>query len=314
MSKNLPGYDLAFTVLLTAFNGHEFLDLQLRSLAAQDVGRINVLASDDGSSDATRGILETSATAWRKGTFEILQGPQQGFSENFRSLILRASSDADYFAFCDQDDVWDPEKLSVAGVRLAAVGGETPAVYFSRTRLIDVAGNPIGYSPLFRRAPSFKNALVQSIGGGNTMVLNRAGFELLRATARRTSFVSHDWWCYLVVAGAGGQVVYDPVPHIGYRQHPGNLIGHNVGLREGMRRLNGLAEGRFSRWTDRNLAALDQCRDLLTVEARDTLDAFFAMRRTRSLTALDRLRRAGLYRQTRTGDFALRLAAMLGKI
>ena len=44
----------------------------------------------------------------------MLEGPQKGFAENFRTLTTNAAIDADYFAFCDQDDIWMPDKLERA--------------------------------------------------------------------------------------------------------------------------------------------------------------------------------------------------------
>ena len=85
-------------------------------------------------------------------------------------------------------------------------------------------------SPLFRRPPSFRNALVQSLAGGNTMVLNRPARDLVALASRRARFVSHDWWAYLLVTGAGGAVHYSAKPLVRYRQHAHNLVGANTSL------------------------------------------------------------------------------------
>ena len=116
------------------------------------------------------------------------------------SLLSDADIVGDFFACCDQDDVWWPDKLERALQWLHTVPEHVPAVYFSRTRNVDASGNIIGCSPLFRRPPNFRNALVQSIGGGNTMVFNRAARELLVA-AGPVDVASHDWWTYLLVSG-----------------------------------------------------------------------------------------------------------------
>lgn len=302
-------------VLMATYNGLAFIDEQLVTIAAQSgVGRIDMVISDDGSSDGTLEKLNEWERHWTRGAFRIVRGPAQGFAENFRSLLVAVEADADYVAFSDQDDIWDPDKLSAAILRLAPIGESRPAVYFSRTRTVDALGMETGFSPLFERPPGFRNAIVQSIGGGNTTVLNRRGFALVAESARRTGFVTHDWWSYLMVSAAGGEVIYDPVPHIGYRQHGSNLVGTNTGMAARLLRLRQLLKGRFAGWTSQNLAGLDLCDDLIGTDARATLQAMADIRRSRGSAAVGRLRRAGLYRQTTVGNLGLLLAAFLGKL
>lgn len=300
-------------VLLATYNGARYLDEQLHSLAAQDVAAaLDIIASDDGSTDGTRALLEGWQRRWRRGRFTIVAGPRQGFTENFRSLMRMPEAAGDYVAFCDQDDVWMPDKLATALAVLSAMPG--PGLYCSRTQRVDAALRPIGFSPLFRRPPHFRNALVQSIAGGNTMVMNAPAFALVAESARRTSFVSHDWWCYLLISGAGGRVHYDPEPHVAYRQHGGNAVGDNVGWRARWQRLKMSLAGRFAEWNAVNLAALEACRDLLTAEARDTMRLFALARQAGPLRGLATIVKSGIYRQSLPGNVSLVLAALLRKI
>ncbi|MDR3473967.1 MAG: glycosyltransferase family 2 protein [Devosia sp.] len=302
------------SVLLATFNGARFLGEQLASLAAQDVARLDVSVSDDGSTDGTRALLEQWAATWRKGRFVIAAGPGQGFAENFRALALIPQPEADYVAFCDQDDIWQPGKLSAAIAALSANAADRPAVYFSRTRLIDDSGQTIGYSHRFSRPPGFGNALVQSIGGGNTTVFNRRGFSLFAASAARAPFLFHDWWGYIIVSGAGGYVHYDPEPHILYRQHGGNQLGQDMSAGARAGRLRGQFEGGLRGWDDANLASLQASSDLLTQEARDIVAEFTRLRQSQGLAALVRLLRSPIRRQTAMGNVSLGLAAMLGRL
>jgi len=301
-------------VLLCVYNGGRFLLPQLDSLRAQTVGRIDVWASDDGSSDGSASILLSAREHWQKGDFHILEGPHNGFSENFRSLIVNDDIDADYVAFCDQDDLWDEDKLEAAVHWLETQPDDRPALYCSRTRLIDEDDRPIGYSPFFPRPPSFRNALVQSIAGANTMVLNRAAHRLVREASRRTGFVSHDWWCYLLVTGAGGTVHYSAEPGIGYRQHGTNLVGSNDSSLARLKRYAFLWQGGFAGWMERNLAGLEACRDLLDDNGRDLLDSFARVRRAGLLRRLAGLRKLGLYRQTPGGHIGIFIASALGRL
>jgi len=81
------------------------------------------------------------------------------------SDVFDPAIDADYFAFSDQDDVWYLDKLRRALTWLVAVPGNIPALYCGRTELMSIDGQSYGFSPLFTRPPTFRNALVQNLGG-----------------------------------------------------------------------------------------------------------------------------------------------------
>ncbi len=143
-----------------------------------------MIASDDGSTDATAAILSDFLDRFGSLQVKICNGPKRGFVANFLSLACDRSIAADYYAFSDQDDVWEPQKLSRAVTWLETIAPNVPAMFCSRTRLIDEDGQECGFSPLFRRKPAFRNALVQSIAGGNTIVFNDAARQLLMSCGR----------------------------------------------------------------------------------------------------------------------------------
>lgn len=303
MSENI-------TILMATWNGTRFLQAQLESLRAQSWPDIDVVVSDDGSTDGTVEIIESFARTWNKGRFQIIPGPRLGFAENFRWLIRHADVRGEYVAFCDQDDIWKPDKLADAVAWLSEGPADSLRLRCGRTEITPTDGERV-MSPLFPRPPSFRNALVQSIAGANTMVMNRAAFDVVRKASERTDFVSHDWWCYLVVTGAGGTVHYSPVPDILYRQHEGNLVGSNTSISARFARMVRLFKGQFRSWTDRNIAALDQCADLLTPESRAVLETFRKVRSKWLFRRLLALRKSGVYRQTRMGQVSLFAACIL---
>lgn len=298
-------------ILMGTRNGARFLRGQLASLAAQSHRDWRLVVSDDGSTDATRAILaafaaETEA-AFGAPRVEIREGPCRGFAANFLSLAGDPALRADFFAFADQDDVWLPDRLARGLALIGGLAPGRPALAGGRTRLVDEDGTPLGLSPEFRLPPSFENALVQSIAGGNTMLFNASAKRLFEAVAE-VEVVAHDWWAYQLVSGAGGAVVYDPEPFVLYRQHGGNLIGKNQGLRAQGRRLRLLLAGQMAAWTDTNLAALDRAAPLLTPEARAKTALLRAARGQGALSRLRNLRRLAPYRQTRAGTATLWLA------
>jgi len=299
-------------ILLATRNGAAFLDAQLQSLAEQTHPAIDIWASDDGSTDATLDILSSWRERWSKGSFTISNGPRRGFAENFRTLIRNREIQADYFAFCDQDDIWESRKLELAIEWMTGEDATLPLLFCSRTATVSRAGVPIGHSPLFGRRPSFRNALVQSIAGGNTMVLNRTARDRLAAASDRTGFVSHDWWSYTIVTGTGGIAHYSATPLVRYRQHDANLVGANNTWRARLTRLNATFHGQFARWNEANLESLTKNRDLLTEDAKATLDAFTDARRSGMFRAMKSLRKSGVYRQTTRGTLLLWGAVALG--
>ncbi|MBC7282048.1 glycosyltransferase family 2 protein [Hoeflea sp.] len=302
----------SIAILLGTHNGARFLKEQLASIAAQTVGRITLYVSDDGSSDETSAILDDFAAA---GCCQVirLDGPGMGFAENYRSLMQRAADTHDAYMFSDQDDIWRPDKIE-RGLELLSKARQGPAGVGGRTRSMTEAGEDAGFSPLFLRNPAFRNALVQSIAGGNTMILNRDAFRLVRDSSRSGPFVSHDWWAYIIITGAGGQFVYDKEPTISYRQHSHNLVGANNGMLARIRRIrNGLA-GTYRGWNDVHMRLLEQNQAHLTPENRDVLDCFDRARTGRLPGRFLALKRSGVYRQTWLSDVNLMVACLLGKL
>ncbi|MBV1931528.1 MAG: glycosyltransferase family 2 protein [Porticoccaceae bacterium] len=300
-------------VLLCTKDGDRFLDEQIKSIRTQDHQNIRLFASDDGSTDNTRNILNTHRSSWSEGSFAIKPGPQEGYAANFLSLVCCHEIEADYYAFADQDDIWEADKLSRAISKLEASPPNTPTLYCSRRKLIEENGVDIGQTPLFRRPPSFENSLVQSLSGGNTMVFNRAACDILRKAGQQ-HIASHDWWAYSLITGAGGVVIYDPHSSTRYRQHEDNILGASPGWRASWLRIRLMLEGRFKNWNAINTSALQQVRELLTPENKVTLDKYMDARSRWLLPRILGVWRSGVYRQTVVGNLGLLAATLLNKI
>lgn len=297
-------------ILLASYNGERFLPEQLASFECQTHTAWSLWVSDDGSTDATLQLLGHYAQQWPAGRLQQLQGPAQGSSRNFLSLLYNTAIQADYYAYSDQDDIWEPDKLARAVAWLEQQPAGVPALYCTRTRLVDAAGQELGVSPLFGRPPAFANALVQNITGGNTMVFNDAARRLLLEVPADVPLVIHDWWTYIAVTAVGGALYFDPVPGVRYRQHGGNLIGMAVGGPALSARIRKLFTQEFRHNGDLIVAALKHLRPRLSPAALETLDLYHAARHSRLLPRLLRARRSGIYRLTPLGDLGL-LAAIL---
>ena len=299
-------------VLLCSYNGGRFLAQQLESIAEQEGVQVALHVSDDGSQDQTQCILQAFRERRGEHLLSVVQGPRRGHVDNFFSLIF-SKMEGDYFAYADQDDIWAPDKLSRALEALSSLPDDIPTLYCSRSLLIDMHGHHIGLSPLFSRQPSFANALIHNIGGGNTMVMNRKARNLLCAVGP-VDIVTHDWWTYILVTGSGGTVIYDELPSLSYRQHQDNLIGSSRAWSDRFKRFSLALRGRNRIWNTQHIEALQKSRPYLTAENQRLLDDFGAARDEPFPRRLLHLWRTGVYAQSTWGNLGLIAAALLKKL
>ncbi|WP_454696899.1 glycosyltransferase family 2 protein [Achromobacter aegrifaciens] len=301
-------------ILLCTYQGGQYLPEQLDSFRAQSHASWKVWVSDDGSKDNTYAVLKSYQQTWGAGQLLVRTGPRKGFAANFMSLICREEISADYYAMSDQDDIWHADKLQRAVQWLKTVPQDVPALYCTRTELVDENGGKLGYSPLFTRPPSFGNALVQNVAGGNTMVFNNAARDLLIAAGADVKVVAHDWWVYLVVSACGGRVFYDPVPSLLYRQHAKNLIGANAGMRARLERIGKLFQGHLKSWIDQHIVAMQPVLSSLPPDNFSIFSRFTAARQRSLIPRVFGIWCSGIYRQTRLGNLGLLIAAIFNRI
>lgn len=309
-------------ILMATYNGAGCLRAQLDSFATQTVTPALILVSDDGSRDDSRAIVQAFAEANPTLRVELLEGPRKGAAQNFLHLLQSCPAWIDYAALSDQDDVWLEDKLArgLQALQDAEAAEKAPGMdalprprlFCGRSWECDADLGNRRPSRGLRRPASFRHALVQNLAGGNTMMLDRTGLELLQAASREVrKLVVHDWWIYQLISGVGGEILFDPVPLLLYRQHQGNLIGANRGLVAKRVRLRMLFNGRFRRWNTINIAALRGSAHRLTPENRQVLELFAQERNGSPLQRLSMLRRSGLHRQGLAGQMSLYLAALL---
>jgi len=300
-------------ILMTSYNGEKFIRQQLESIFSQTFKNWQLIISDDGSTDKTIEIVFEYQKIWGE-KIQLCNGPEKGFAENFLSMACDRNLIADFYAFCDQDDVWLPQKLEIAikQIRNACLNNE-PFLYCGRTVSVDEKLKTTGQSTLFKKPPSFDNALVQSIAGGNTMVFNRA-CKLVIETVGVVPTPSHDWWLYLLISGVGGKVFYDPKPLVLYRQHEHSIVGENTSIFNRLKRLFKLLDGRFKAWFDSNIICLQMAENLLISSARVSFLFFIKYRNLSPLNKIINLRSFRYYRQSSFQNLILKIAFLMNKI
>lgn len=313
--KTSDTYENKVAIILGHYEGNNHIAEQMQSILNQSYQSYHIFFVDDQSptpisTDALCGKAE------QLSKISVSIRPKNiGFTNNFIGALADIDQPFEYFAFSDQDDIWHLDKLERAMAALKKTPPGKAALYCSRTEIFDEkCEHTLGYSPLFSRPPSFANALVQNIGGGNTMVFNRAARDLIITATVETNIVSHDWWCYQIVTGAGGHIVYDPKPSLKYRQHKKNLVGANSNWMARFTRIRGLLRGQLSKWNDINTKILKENEHLLTTKNKKILNDFIKARESFLLKRLMLFKRSGIYRQTTFGNLGLLLGIILKKV
>lgn len=212
-------------ILLSTYNGERYLREQLDSFIKQDnYSEIKILIRDDGSEDGTAEILREYED---KEGFEILYGLHVGITSSYKLLLQKRDKSCEYIAFSDQDDVWLPNKLTIAIQKIESCSNpEIPTLFASRSLIVNEQLAPIGKSILPVYGLSFFNAMVQNICPGHTQVMNRKLCDWLqRGDISRAHAL--DWWTYLLASGAG-QVVFSEECTVLHRQHKRNAVGYQL--------------------------------------------------------------------------------------
>jgi glycosyltransferase involved in cell wall biosynthesis len=222
------------SVLLSTYDGARWLPAQLDSLLAQSHEDWTVWARDDGSRDESVEILR--AYSRRDPRIRVLSDDagHLGAPRSFFRLLEHADPGAPYAMFCDQDDVWHPDKISETLRAMQAAAESSPGLpilVHTDMRLVD-ARSGVLYPSAKKHlrfdvldGDLFPRLLAQNVVTGCTIMINR---PLARACAPMPEgALMHDWWIALVAA-ALGRVVYLNRTDIDYRQHESNASGSSV--------------------------------------------------------------------------------------
>jgi glycosyltransferase involved in cell wall biosynthesis len=316
---------------MSTYNGEKYLPEQLDSLLAQSLFErgdmeVAIRIRDDGSTDKTCDILQSYAEKYSQ--LQYKKEKNIGVIESFFRLLDASDPDADFLAFCDQDDVWMPEKIERAldcilsrqrgGPDNSASdngGMDKPVLYCGRPLHVDEKLNPVSTVWLDGKLrPSFGNALVENICTGCTAVINRPLADLLRLEHPEFT-IMHDRWLYLL-ASCFGEVIYDDKPYIKYRQHGSNTVGMK------QNHWQELAD-RLSRYRQKRCAITKQTRAFLTYcehqnlvipkEKKVCVDDILSMKK-HPAARLRLIKNPAVYRQRKGDDRMFKLFILMGNI
>ncbi|MBN2457195.1 MAG: glycosyltransferase family 2 protein [Sedimentisphaerales bacterium] len=222
--------ELKISILLATYNGEKYLSQQIDSILTQSNQNLQLLIRDDGSTDQTVKIIEDYA-AKHTDKIELIKDDSGhlGLTENFARLLEHAKSS--YIMFCDQDDVWLPNKIEITLNLMKsaeAIYPDKPILVHTDLKIVDSNLKPIAESMWFHQRinPIISNSLykimAKNIVTGCTMMINKKARDIclpVPSVAR-----VHDWWIAINVEKYG-KIVSLSLPTVLYRQHRTNIIG-----------------------------------------------------------------------------------------
>ncbi len=224
-------------ILLATYNGAKYIREQLESLFQQSCNEFHLYVRDDGSSDDTMKIVGQFREMY-PDRVTILKDSQKhrGAAKSF--MYLLENVDSEYYMFCDQDDIWLPEKIEKTFARMKEIEAENvrkgtaakkiPILVATDLGVVDEQLNLISPSfnkdlkiDVFRKHPEL--ICVRHVVTGCTMMFNRAAKQASLPMSPRATM--HDEWVALCVHFKGGVIsIIDDSPIL-YRQHTSNTLG-----------------------------------------------------------------------------------------
>lgn len=216
-------------ILLATYQGSLFLDAQLKSIFEQSYCNFHLYIRDDHSTDGTQMILERWKAIYPQKITLLPSSENLGIKKNFSSLM--EASQAPYAMFCDQDDVWLPDKIEVTLKKMEEqellYGKETPLLVHTDLCVVNqnlekIDASFFSYCHLDPTKRDPQRLLLQNIVTGCTVMVNRALLKL--SSPIPLDAIMHDWWIALV-ASFFGKMAFIPQSTILYRQHGRNDTG-----------------------------------------------------------------------------------------
>lgn len=213
-------------ILMACYNGADYIGKQIDSILNQTYQDFLLWIRDDGSTDATPGILEGYENKYPEKIHVIKdQKGNLGVRLNFNELF--SYSKQDYCMFCDQDDIWLPEKVEKTLKKMREIEGGRPAFVFTDLMLIDekdrmISGSMWKYAGINPKETELSKLLCHNVATGCTVMINKALVRLAGGIPEECDM--HDYWLALL-ASSFGVIDFLPEALIQYRQHGGNQIG-----------------------------------------------------------------------------------------
>lgn len=224
-------------IIMAVYNGEAYLREQIRSIRENTYTGWILWIFDDGSGDSTPDIIRSEEKEDRERIRYIRNAANKGVTRNFLEGLKTAAADSsaevrNYYMFCDQDDVWMPDKIEKTLKAMKKLekkySGKLPLAVFTDAVIADEDLKPL--NPSFHKSNrldtgklDLPHILMENKLIGCTLMLNSPLEKMLTPLPEKARY--HDWWIGLVGA-AFGRIAYLPVPTLYYRQHGRNVVGN----------------------------------------------------------------------------------------
>lgn len=220
------------SVALCTYNGEQFLSEQLESLKCQTKLPDELVVCDDGSTDNTIALIEKFAQNAPFRVRILVNKNNLGVTENFEKALTECKGELLFL--CDQDDIWEPEKIALMSTFL----GQNPSVNvaFSDAFLVNERGISLqkqlwdvvrlypSQLEQWRKGESIELMLIGNRVAGCTMALRRSFLQKIVPFPTDVPDFLHDTWIAFV-ASILGQIQFISTPLVNYRQHPSQQVG-----------------------------------------------------------------------------------------
>lgn len=212
-------------VLMSTYNGQKYVEEQIESILNQDNCNVILIVRDDGSTDDTKKILKEYSRTNR--ILYIDDGENLGPAQSFLRLVKLAPPDGLY-AFADQDDYWERNKISRAVDILKE--NNIPLVYYSNADVVDEHLNLLGKCVYQKKQIPTPERIISGYGvQGCTIVFNNCLREvLLKKDVSQFHIGMHDYFVCDLCVVCGGHVIFDNASTMKYRQHGNNVLGFDI--------------------------------------------------------------------------------------
>lgn len=294
------------TVLLAVFNGEKYLRQQIDSILAQTFSNIKILISDDGSTDGSPEIISEYCNKYPQIVSKLENAPTGSAKQNFARLLNNC--DSDYIMFCDQDDVWLPQKIEKSLEAMQGAEGNDcniPVLVHSDLKVVDrdlnlISNSFFEFQRLTPKNITLPKLLVQNYVTGCTVMINRALKQICGQIPKEC--IMHDWWL-AAVASLFGKTVCINEPTILYRQHEGNQVGAKASygialIKRKLHTLDAVKKNYSATYIQAN-ALLKQYGSLLAADKREILQAYVEMQKMNKLNKIQTMRKYGFKKGTR---------------
>ncbi|HFI0453136.1 TPA: glycosyltransferase family 2 protein [Streptococcus suis] len=211
-------------ILMSTYNGQQFLAEQIRSIQDQTYTDWTLLVRDDGSSDKTREILQDFASQdSRIRLIDVEETKNLGVIKSFHRLVHYEQ--ADYYFFSDQDDVWLPDKIAVSLQEAQSCPTDQPLMVYMDLTVVDQDLQVMTESMIRSQSHHANTQLVQeltenTVTGGVSMI----NHSLASLWTKTEDIIMHDWYLALLASAFGKLVFIDKAGEL-YRQHADNVLG-----------------------------------------------------------------------------------------